>query len=84
MNSSMTEAAAHAGWREWMSWIRPWYVGAVQPHSGLIEGHMYPDCDRLARQTSTPQEGAGWLNPSEGPVCASCKTRRAAREEQPA
>jgi hypothetical protein len=76
-------AAAHTSSPEWMSWIRPWYVGAVQPGTGLIEGHIYRNCDRLARQTSTPQEGTGWLNPAEGPVCGPCKTRHDAGEERP-
>jgi hypothetical protein len=78
-----TETAVYTGWREWMAWIRPWYRGAVQTGTGLIEGHIYPDCERLARQTSTPQEGAGWLDPNGAAMCPPCKTRHDAREERP-
>jgi hypothetical protein len=61
-------------------WIRPWYIGAVI--GGFIEGHIYPDCQRLLRTTSEPQEGVGWLDPQVGPVCASCKKRHDAGEER--
>lgn len=64
-----------------LAWIRPWYVGAVQLGTGLLEGHIYRDCERLARQTSTPQEGAGWLDPSKGPICPPCLERHEAGEE---
>ncbi|MFI6793635.1 hypothetical protein ACIBG4_40525 [Nonomuraea sp. NPDC050383] len=60
-------------------WIRPWYVGAVLTHpqlGGHIEGHIYPDCERLLRIESQPREGSGWLDPHTGYVCASCTDRR--------
>lgn len=76
-------AAARTGWPAWLAWIRPWYVGAVVT-GGLIEGHIYPDCSRLARATSEPQQGAGWLDPDTGAVCGSCLARHHNGEEQPA
>jgi hypothetical protein len=64
-------------------WIRPWYIGAVQHHTGLIEGHIYPDCERLLRAHAEPREGAGWLDPNIGPTCPPCKGRHDAGEERP-
>lgn len=66
----------------WVRWIRPWYVGAVI--NGQIDGHIYPDCDRLLRIANQPQEGTGWLDPTQGPICEACLTRHNAGEERPA
>ncbi|WP_188187997.1 hypothetical protein [Nonomuraea sp. SYSU D8015] len=83
MNTATTDiAATRTGWRAWMSWIRPWYIGAVI--GGDIEGHIYPDCERLLRIESEPREGAGWLDPAQGPVCDPCKARHNVGEERPA
>lgn len=65
----------------WLGWIRPWYVGAVQPGTGLIEGHIYPDCARLLRIESEPREGTGWLDPQQEPICGLCNERHANGEE---
>lgn len=65
----------------WLNWIRPWYVGAVILGSGQFEGHIYPDCERLLRVDSEPREGAGWLDPSQGPICRSCQKRHDNGEE---
>ena len=48
-------------------WIRPWYPG------GASGDHTDPDCPTLTQWTSAPAEGTGWLNPSEGDVCAICQ-----------
>ncbi|MFF3443593.1 hypothetical protein [Streptosporangium sp. NPDC002721] len=47
-------------------WIRPWWRGyGAGDHARL-------DCPVLARQTSTPVEGSGWLNPQAGITCTTC------------
>ncbi|MFC4122077.1 hypothetical protein [Nonomuraea zeae] len=84
MNTTTTStdadaAATRTGWREWMGWIRPWYVGAVI--GGQFEGHIYIDCERLLAVEPEPREGAGWLDPAKGAVCDSCKERHGRGEE---
>lgn len=72
-----TEPAATPAW---LVWIRPWYVGAVIT-GGRIEGHIYRDCERLLRIEPEPREGAGWLDPGQGPTCEPCKERHDRGEE---
>ncbi|UBU10006.1 hypothetical protein [Nonomuraea gerenzanensis] len=78
--NTITKAACTAP--AWLNWIRPWYVGVVLT-GGHFEGHIYPDCERLLRITSEPQEGAGWLDPADPRTCGSCQERHDAGEEPP-
>jgi hypothetical protein len=48
------------------AWIRPWYPG------GGAGDHIDRDCPTLAKQTSTPVEGSGWMDPKKGVACATC------------
>lgn len=47
-------------------WIRPWWPG----HGA--GDHTRADCPELAKQTSEPVEGSGWLDPNIGLVCPTC------------
>ncbi|MBO4273117.1 hypothetical protein [Microbispora triticiradicis] len=45
--------------------IRPWYPAGKTAHTRA-------DCPELLRTVPQPQEGPGWLDPRQGPVCGTC------------
>lgn len=62
-------------------WVRPWFTGGVdvwltgRNNGCTITGHIYADCEELARWDVTPTEGAGWLDPRGDDTCPCCLHR---------
>lgn len=47
-------------------WIRPWWPGRDGDH-------INAECPTLARETSAPKEGAGWLDPATATLNDLCQ-----------